>query len=90
MKLIDGVKVTRLNQFIDERGKVMHMLRNDWDVYDKFGEVYFSCTNPNVVKAWHKHSEMTLNYAAVSGAVKVVLFDDRSSSPTNGQMRHCK
>ena len=86
MKLIDGVKVTRLNQFIDERGKVMHMLRNDWDVYDKFGEVYFSCTNPNVVKAWHLHKEMTLNYAVITGCIKCVLYDDRNNSPTKGEI----
>ena len=86
MKLIDGVKVTRLNQFIDERGKVMHMLRNDWDVYDKFGEIYFSCTNPNVVKAWHLHKEMTLNYAVITGCIKCVLYDDRNNSRTKGEI----
>ncbi|MAJ90495.1 MAG: dTDP-4-dehydrorhamnose 3,5-epimerase, partial [Flavobacteriales bacterium] len=27
--MIDGVKITKLKQIFDERGKVMHMMRND-------------------------------------------------------------
>ena len=78
--MIEGVEITPLRQIFDERGKVMHMLRADDAHFQKFGEIYFSCTYPNVVKAWHKHSEMTLNYAAIVGGVKVVLFDDREDS----------
>ncbi|EAS46286.1 dTDP-4-dehydrorhamnose epimerase [marine gamma proteobacterium HTCC2207] len=83
--LIDGVLLSPLRQFFDERGKVMHMLREDDDHFEKFGEIYFSCTFPDVVKAWHKHSEMKLNYACVSGSVKVVLYDTRESSETFGR-----
>ena len=53
-------------------------------IQEKFGEIYFSCNYPNVVKAWHKHSEMTLNYAVIVGQVKVVLFDDRVGSSSSG------
>lgn len=84
--MIDGVIVTPLKQFFDERGKVMHMLREDSPVFSRFGEIYFSCTFPGVVKAWHLHSHMTLNYAVVFGQIKCVLFDDRKSSPTFGQL----
>ena len=73
--MIEGVSLIPLQQIHDERGKVMHMLRVTDPYFDKLGEIYFSCTYPGVVKGWHKHSDMTLNYAAVSGAVKVVLFD---------------
>ena len=85
--MIEGVSLIPLQQFHDERGKVMHMLRATDPHFDKFGEIYFSCSYPGVVKAWHKHSDMTLNYAAVTGAVKVVLFDDRSSSSTKGEVQ---
>ena len=37
-----------------------------------------------VVKGWHKHREMTLNYACIFGRVKLVLYDDRPDSPTAG------
>ena len=84
--MIEGVKITPLKQFFDERGKVMHMIKNNSPEFKKFGEIYFSCTNPNAIKAWHLHKKMTLNYAVVSGAIKCVLYDDRSDSPTKGQI----
>jgi dTDP-4-dehydrorhamnose 3,5-epimerase len=39
--MIDGVVVTRLHQIFDERGKVMHMLREDSPVFSRFGEIFF-------------------------------------------------
>ncbi len=82
--MIEGVIITPLKQFFDERGKVMHMMKNNSPQFKKFGEIYFSCTNPNAIKAWHLHKKMTLNYAVVSGSIKCVLYDDRSDSPTKG------
>jgi dTDP-4-dehydrorhamnose 3,5-epimerase len=85
--VIDGVIITPLRQTSDERGKVMHMLREDSEVFQRFGEIYFSCVNPGAVKAWRLHREVTLNYAVVFGKIKFVLFDDRSSSGTRGQVQ---
>ena len=84
---IEGVVITPLSQIPDERGKIMHMLRADADHYKGFGEIYFSCVNPGAIKAWHIHSEMTLNYAVVSGMIKFVLYDDREDSPTRGVLQ---
>ncbi len=84
--MIDGVLVRPLSQIADERGKVMHMLRSDEPHFEQFGEIYFSVVYPGVVKAWHLHKEMTLNYAVVSGMVKLVLYDERKNSPTKGQV----
>jgi dTDP-4-dehydrorhamnose 3,5-epimerase len=84
--MIDGVVLTPLKQIFDERGKVMHMLNVNSPTFTSFGEIYFSCTYPGVVKAWHLHQEMTLNYAVVQGEIKIVLFDDRPTSPTRGQV----
>lgn len=85
--MIDGVIVTPLRQIIDERGKVMHMLREDSPVFDRFGEIYFSCTHPGVIKAWHLHKKMTLNYAVIYGEIKFVIYDDRVGSETRGQIQ---
>jgi len=82
--MIEGVIVTPLRQMFDERGKVMHMLREDSPHFSRFGEIYFSCTYPGAVKAWHLHKKMTLNYAVIHGAIKCVLYDDRPDSPTRG------
>ena len=85
--MIEGVVITPLRQIFDERGKVMHMMREDSLVFTKFGEIYFSCTHSGAVKAWHLHTEMTLNYAVVYGEIKFVLFDDREGSLTRGEVQ---
>lgn len=85
--MIEGVTITPLKQIFDERGKVMHMLRRDSPGFSEFGEIYFSCTYPGVVKAWHLHKRMALNYAVVSGEIKYVLFDDREGSSTQGEVQ---
>jgi dTDP-4-dehydrorhamnose 3,5-epimerase len=51
-----------------------------------FGEVYFSVVYPGVVKGWHQHTTMVLNYAVPRGRIKLVLFDDRDGSPTRGEV----
>ena len=85
--MIDGVVITPLRQFVDERGKVMHMLRSDSPVFQGFGEIYFSVVNPGAIKGWHVHRRMVLNYAVPVGQIKFVLYDDRAGSPTNGQVQ---
>lgn len=85
--MIEGVIITPLKQIFDERGKVMHMLREDSPVFSRFGEIYFSCTHPGAIKAWHLHKKMTLNYAVIYGEIKFVLYDDRENSKTRGEIQ---
>jgi dTDP-4-dehydrorhamnose 3,5-epimerase len=82
--MIHGVLVHPLKQIPDERGKVMHMLRVDDPHFEKFGEIYFSMIYPGVIKGWHLHHRMTINYAVVVGTIKLVLYDDRPDSPSKG------
>lgn len=84
--MIDGVKVVPLERFPDERGAVYHMLKRTDPHFTEFGEIYFSCGYPGVVKAWHIHKEMTLNNCVIVGTVKLVLYDGREASPTNGEL----
>ena len=85
--MIDGVTVTPLPQFHDERGNVMHMLKTTDSIFEQFGEIYFSAVYPDVVKAWHIHTRMTLNFAVPIGKIKLVLYDDRPKSPTHGEIQ---
>lgn len=83
---IDGIIITQLKKIPDERGTILHMLRRDDPHFREFGEIYFSKVYPGVVKAWHIHSKMTLNYAVITGMVKLVLFDNRKKSKTKGNL----
>jgi len=85
--MIEGVRIKQLRQIPDERGKIMHMMRNDDPEFISFGEIYFSWVNPGVIKGWHLHKKMTLNYAVPYGAIKLVLYDDRKTSPTHGEVQ---
>jgi dTDP-4-dehydrorhamnose 3,5-epimerase len=80
--MIEGVLTVPLRKIADERGMVMHMLRSGDAHFEQFGEIYFSLVYPGVVKAWHLHRRMTLNYAVVAGMIKLVLYDERPESPT--------
>ena len=85
--MIDGVTITPLKQIVDERGKIMHMLRRDAPHFQEFGEIYFSWVNPGAIKAWHIHKSMTINNAVMSGRAKLVMYDMRKDSPTKGELQ---
>jgi len=81
---INGVQVVPLRRIPDERGTIFHMLRRTDPHFVEFGEIYFTSIYQGVIKGWHRHSLMTLNYACIWGRIKLVLHDDRPDSLTRG------
>lgn len=84
--MINGVIIKKLRKIPDERGMILHMLRRNDIEFKEFGEIYFSMVHPGVVKGWHLHKKMILNYAVIQGMIKLVLFDDRKQSSTKGEL----
>jgi len=84
--MIEGVQVVPLQRIPDERGTVFHMLKCTDLHFQQFGEIYFSSVYPGVVKGWHQHREMTLNYACIFGRIKLVLYDEREASASKGDL----
>ena len=82
--MIQGVAEIPLKRLPDERGTVYHMLKATDGHFQRFGEIYFSSVYSGIVKGWHLHEEMTLNYACIYGRVKLVVYDERPNSPTAG------
>lgn len=85
--MIDGVRILPLRRIADDRGAILHMLRRDDPHFERFGEIYFSLVNPGVVKGWHLHTRMTLNYAVPVGHIRLVLFDAREASSSRGAVQ---
>lgn len=85
--MIDGVIIHPLRKIPDERGTVMHMLKSTDPHFEKFGEIYFSTIYPGVIKGWHVHTRMVINYAVPVGMIKLVLYDGREGSPTKGEIQ---
>jgi len=84
-KMIEGVKVKKLKVIPDERGRLMEILRNDDEMFLKFGQVYMTAVYPGVVKAWHYHKKQTDNVTCVQGMVKLALYDNRPETSTYKQ-----
>jgi dTDP-4-dehydrorhamnose 3,5-epimerase len=84
--VIDGVRIKPLREIADANGGVQHMVRSDEsELFVGFGEIYFSFTNPGVVKGWHVQVEQTNLLSCVCGRLRLVLHDARSGSPTAGE-----
>jgi dTDP-4-dehydrorhamnose 3,5-epimerase len=85
-ELIQGVKLTKLKQIIDERGAVMHFLKGSSVNFQGFGEVYFSKVNGGIVKGWKLHFKAYQNICVPIGKIKFILFDNRQDSETFGRI----
>jgi dTDP-4-dehydrorhamnose 3,5-epimerase len=83
-RLIEGVRVKQLAVIPDERGRLMEMLRRDDDLFIEFGQAYLTTMYPGVTKAWHHHKLQTDHFVCVRGMIKLVLYDEREGSPTQG------
>lgn len=84
--MIAGVKVKQLKTIPDERGRLMEMLRNDDDIFVRFGQLYMTTVYPGAVKAWHYHKKQLDSFVVVKGMLKLVLFDGRPGSKTKGEV----
>lgn len=84
--MIEGVVTKQLKQVTDERGWLIEILRNDWEHFQKFGQVYITAAYPQVVKAWHMHKKQTDNITCIKGMIKLVLYDEREKSKTKNEI----
>jgi len=71
---MEGVWEKRLKVLPDERGRLMEILRNDEEIFSRFGQVYITTVWPGVVKAWHAHERQRDYLGCVVGMIKLVLF----------------
>lgn len=83
---IEDIKIKYIRVIPDERGWLMEILRNDDKIFQEFGQVYISTAYPEVVKGWHYHKKQTDNFTCIHGMIKVVLYDARERSKTNGKI----
>ena len=80
---IVGVEFSPEKVITDERGAVLHMMKNNHRFMEQqFGEIYFSEINPGVTKGWKRHNKMTQRLCVPSGLIKFVMYDDREDSPS--------
>ena len=85
--MIEGVLIKHLKVIPDERGRLMEILRSDdSNLLSKFGQVYMTTGFPGIVKGWHYHKLQDDNITVIKGMIKLVLYDQRESSTTFGEI----
>lgn len=85
--MIKGVVVKQLTTVQDKNGFFTCQMLNAKEAEFKgFGELYFSLVYPDIIKGWHLHQQMILNYLVILGKIKLVLFDTRLDSETKGEI----
>ena len=83
---IHGVTEFDLKEVETDGGPVLHMMRADGPMFERFGEIYFSVVLPGAVKAWKRHRMQTQHLAVPIGLVDIVIYDSRPDSPTHGKL----
>lgn len=86
--MIEGVEVRDLQVNTDERGHLVEMFREDWELYDPEPAMsYYSMSYPGVVRAWHRHDRGQVDhFVCPKGRIKVGIYDDREDSNTQGDL----
>ena len=81
--MIDGVTIQRPRTQQDERGSLCEIYHPAWSFDDiPIPAAYMVTVNVGRVKGWAIHEKQTDRYFFSHGQIKLVLFDNRESSPT--------
>ncbi len=71
-----GISKRKLKIIDNVNGSIMHALKKSDDAFQGFGEVYFSHVSYKKIKAWKRHTRMTMNLVVPIGKVKFVFYDE--------------
>ena len=86
--MIEGVKVKKLKEIKDDRGRLMEIFRvSETGINPK--QVYMTTALEGVVKdkdKFHMHKDQIDNMCCIKGNVKLVLVDVREKSKTKGEI----
>ena len=70
---IRDILVTPLRRVDTIGGDVLHGIKQSDPGYAGFGEAYFSWVSVDAVKAWKRHTQMTMNVVVPVGKVRFVF-----------------
>ncbi len=80
--MIEGVKNTRVESFIDDRGFLSQILP-EGDESFTIKRIYSTGNfSKGTIRGFHKHKKEKKGFFVTSGSAKFVVVDDRKDSPT--------
>lgn len=84
-ELIDGVRIKEVKNILTNNGVTTEVFREDWNATGKeVKHIIHVSFHPRAVSAWHRHEFQTDAILVTRGFIKMVLYDDRETSPTRG------
>lgn len=66
-------------------GLLMEVLRDDDKMLKRFGQSTFTIAYSGTIKAFHNHKKQDDLWFVATGKARVVLYDDRQTSPSRGK-----
>lgn len=85
---IEGVVVRPATTIVDERGEMTELYSPAWGVMEApLVYSYHVLIRPGKVKGWVYHELQDDRLCLLSGVVRVVLYDMRDGSPTQGNVQ---
>ena len=70
---LEEILVNPLKRIPTAGGEVLHALKASDEGFCEFGEAYFSWVSAGTVKAWKRHTRMTMNVVVPVGQVRFVF-----------------
>lgn len=85
MNQIDGVVITPLKTFPDDRGYFREISRIGDTQLKNCAQISATLSYPGVIKAFHYHNKQDDLWYCASGNILAVMYDRREDSPTYQQ-----
>lgn len=76
-----NIKANCLDVKSDFRGSLSEILRADDELFEKFGQVYFTKTLPLQVRGIHRHRLHADMISCVSGRINLLTISDEENGP---------
>jgi dTDP-4-dehydrorhamnose 3,5-epimerase len=87
VELIDGVEKFEPKNVLVRGGHLTEVYRDDWPItHGAIQQIFQRTLLPGAVSAWHSHGHTTDRLFALSGQLRIVLYDARPDSPTHGRI----
>jgi dTDP-4-dehydrorhamnose 3,5-epimerase len=83
--MIDGVKISQLTTFPDDRGYFREIARFENSDLKQAAQLSATMSYPGVIKAFHYHNKQDDLWYCAKGMIQAVLYDRREDSPTKGE-----
>ncbi len=82
--LIEGVELLEMKSVLKDNAYLTEIYREDWNLKSGVRHVFQEVLNPYAITAWHLHEHTTDRLFVGMGALKIVLYDAREGSKTQG------